>query len=180
MGGGKNNRAAIDAALLTHHKDLWRFALGLSGRRDVADDLTQATAIRAIERASSLTDHRNLRAWLLTICRSIWLNEIRANAIRTAQSLGVGEGEVDIAGPDDTEMNIFAREVLSEVMGLPEAQREIVLLVYVLGYKYREAAEMLEVPIGTVMSRLSVARTRLAHLDETHRAPVAQGQRERT
>ncbi|MEM7429764.1 MAG: RNA polymerase sigma factor, partial [Pseudomonadota bacterium] len=57
--------------------------------------------------------------------------------------------------------NLFARQVLSEVMKLPEAQRVTVLLVYMEGYSYREASEMLDIPVGTVMSRLSAARSKL-------------------
>lgn len=72
------------------------------------------------------------------------------------------DGELDFAETTlDTETNIFARQVLDKMMKLPEAQRETVFLVYVEGYAYREAAEMLEIPIGTVMSRLAAARKSL-------------------
>jgi RNA polymerase sigma-70 factor (ECF subfamily) len=64
-----------------------------------------------------------------------------------------------------TEANILAGQVLREVQGLPEAQRETVYLVYVEGMTYREAADVLAVPIGTVMSRLAAARGRLADLN---------------
>ncbi len=59
-------------------------------------------------------------------------------------------------------MNLLAREVLLEVMALPEAQRATVVLVYVEGYSYKEAAEILGIPIGTVMSRLAGARGKLS------------------
>ena len=62
----------------------------------------------------------------------------------------------------DPESNILAREVLLEVLALPEAQRTAVVLVYVEGYSYKEAAELLDIPIGTVMSRLAAARGKLA------------------
>jgi len=68
------------------------------------------------------------------------------------------------------EANIFAAEVLKGVMELPDAQRETLLLVYVEGFTYKEAAEILEIPIGTVMSRLAAARKKLAGLNtgKTH------------
>jgi len=62
--------------------------------------------------------------------------------------------------------NILAREVLSKLKHLPEAQRAAVMLVYVEGLKYKEAAEILEVPVGTIMSRLSAARGRLTEWAE--------------
>lgn len=74
-----------------------------------------------------------------------------------------------------SEMNIFAREVFTEVMALPEAQREVAMLVFVEGHSYREAAEILDVPVGTVMSRLHAARKKLRPLAETG-ADVQSGQ----
>jgi RNA polymerase sigma-70 factor (ECF subfamily) len=67
--------------------------------------------------------------------------------------------EIDLpAGLPDSETNIFARHVLNQVNTLPEAQRQAVFLVYVEGYSYKEAAELMDIPIGTVMSRLATAR----------------------
>ena len=69
----------------------------------------------------------------------------------------------------DAEMNIFASHVVEHVMALPDAQRAAVLLVYVEGFSYREACEILDIPIGTIMSRLSTARQKLAHLNDDER-----------
>ena len=79
----------------------------------------------------------------------------------------------------DVEANFYVAEVLGRIMTLPEAQRIAVLLVYVEGYSYKEAAEHLEIPIGTVMSRLAGARLRLAALRDDTAAPraAAGGQR---
>lgn len=97
----------------------------------------------------------------MTICRSIWLNEVRSRSVRRSQALSVTpEAELIAIGPD-SETNIFATEVFTQVMQLPEAQRETVMLVFVEGYSYREAAAMLDVPIGTIMSRLANARQKL-------------------
>ena len=68
-------------------------------------------------------------------------------------------------GVREIETNIFAAQVLREVLDLPESQRETVLLVYVEGLTYREAAEVLKVPVGTVMSRLAAARLKLSGLN---------------
>ncbi len=152
---------AVRGAIQTHSKRVWRFGLALSGASDVADDLLQATALRALEKHHQVTSYERLDSWLMTICRSIWLNEIRARSVRKAQALSVTpEAELVATGPEP-ETNIFAAQVFTQVMQLPEAQRETVMLVFVEGYSYREAADMLDVPIGTIMSRLSNARQKL-------------------
>ncbi len=156
-----SSEQAVRGAIQTHSKRVWRFGLALSGASDIADDLMQATALRALEKHHQVTSHERLDSWLMTICRSIWLNEIRARSVRKAQALSVTpEAELVASGPD-SETNIFAAQVFTQVMQLPEAQRETVMLVFVEGYSYREAAAMLDVPIGTIMSRLSNARQKL-------------------
>lgn len=143
---------------------LWRFALSLTGRADVADDLVQSTCVRALERHHQVTDPNGLPAWLMTISRSIWYNELRSQALRRAQSIDTGIAADLAADILPAETNIFARQVLEELMKLPEAQRGVAVLVLVEGFRYREAAEILDVPIGTIMSRLSAARTKLSTL----------------
>lgn len=153
-------RAGLEGCLAR----LWRYALVLSGARDIADDLVQAACLRAIERADQFAPGSKLDRWLFAVLRSIWLNEIRARRIRE------GGGFVDAAealtfdGAREIETNILAAEVLRALKGLPEAQRETVLLVYAEGYSYAEAAAALGAPIGTIMSRLAAARLALAKL----------------
>lgn len=137
---------------------MWRYAFSLSGSRQAADDLTQAAVLRALEHSQQFDPDTHLARWMFRILQNLWLNDRRAIKVR------LGQGQVpaeDAQLPDpgaDTEMNILVREVLSMVGALPEAQREVVMMVYVEGFKYREAAEILDIPIGTVMSRLAAAR----------------------
>lgn len=92
------------------------------------------------------------------MAQRIWLNELRANAVRKGGGLHPVE-DLDLPSSDpDSETNYFTRQVLSEVNALPEAQRASVMLVYVEGFSYAEAADALDVPIGTIMSRLAAAR----------------------
>ncbi len=161
--GGDGTREVRDG-LAAHLARLWRYGLVLSGSRDGADDLVQATCVRAIERARQFEPGTNLDRWLFAILRSIWFNEQRARRIR------LGGGHVDASealifdGSEQILSNIFAAEVLRAIGRLPEAQRECVLLVYGEGRSYAEAAEMMEVPIGTVMSRLAAARLAIGKL----------------
>lgn len=152
----------IRAGLSQHLTRLWRYGVVLSRQRDVADDLVQATCVRALERAAQFTPGTRLDRWLFAILHSIWLNEVRSRRVRMGQGfVDAGESLV-FDGAQETETHILAGQVLRRVQALPEAQRTVVFLAYVEGLSYREVAEILEVPIGTVMSRLAAARAKLA------------------
>ena len=157
-------RQEVKLGLAPNLARLWRYGLVLSGARDVADDLVQATCLRAIERADQFVPGTRLDRWLFTILRSIWLNEIRSRKIREGGGFVDAEEALSVDGARQIEANILVTEVLQAISRLPEAQRETVLLVYGEGYSYAEAAGALGIPIGTVMSRLASARAALANL----------------
>src|SRR5258708_3673870 len=154
----------IRDGLAQHLARLWRYGLVLAWDRATAEDLVQATCLRALERADQYVPGTRLDRWLFAILRSIWLNEVRARRIRQGQGFVDPEIALIVDGRSEIESNILAAQVLKEIQSLPEAQRETVLLVYVEGLTYREAAAILDVPIGTVMSRLATARRALAHM----------------
>ncbi len=143
---------------------LWRYGLVLSGNRDTAEELAQATCLRAIERSAQFAPGTRLDRWLIAILHSIWLNEVRARKVRQGQGLVDADTALVFDGIREIETNILAAQVLKEVQDLPEVQRQTVYLVYVEGMTYREAATVLSIPIGTVMSRLAAARAKLADL----------------
>jgi RNA polymerase sigma-70 factor (ECF subfamily) len=153
-------RAGLEPSLAR----LWRYALVLSRARDTADDLVQATCLRAIERADQFVPGTRVDRWLFAILRSIWLNEIRSRRIREGGGFVDAEDALTTDGAREIETNITAAAVLRAIDRLPEAQRETVLLVYGEGYRYAEAAAALGVPIGTIMSRLAAGRAALARL----------------
>lgn len=154
----------VTTGIAAELRRLWRYGLVLSGNRDTAEELVQATCVRAIERAHQFAPGTRLDRWLISILHSIWLNEIRARKVRQGQGLVDADSALIFDGVREIETNIMAAQVLREVQGLPEVQRETVFLVYVEGMTYREAAAALSVPIGTVMSRLAAARGKLAGL----------------
>jgi len=140
---------------------LWRYCFVLAGNADRAGDLAQAACLRALEKSHQFTAGTHLDRWIFRIAQRIWLNELRSDAVRRGGGI-VAIEEIDL--PDklpDPEANLLTREVLLEVLALPEAQRTVVTLVYVEGFSYKEAAGILDIPIGTVMSRLSAARGKL-------------------
>jgi RNA polymerase sigma-70 factor, ECF subfamily len=154
------SRREVRAGLEPSLARLWRYALVLSKARDAADDLVQATCLRAIERADQFAPGTRIDRWLFAILRSIWLNEIRSQRIREGGGFVDAEDALISDGAREMETNITA----STIGGLPEAQRETILLVYAEGYSYAEAAVALRVPIGTIMSRLAAGRAALAKL----------------
>lgn len=167
----------MKAGLALHLEALWRYGLVLSRNRDTAEDLVQATCVRALERAEQFAPGTRLDRWLFAILRSIWLNELRARRVR--QGSGVVDAEVALVfeGSEAIETNILAAQVLSEIGRMAEAQRETVLLVYGEGFSYREAADLLGVPIGTIMSRLAAIREKLSPLADVSRQPAPRGKR---
>lgn len=140
---------------------LWRYALVLSGDRDVAGDLVQAACTRALERERQFQTGTRLDSWMFAILSSIWKNQLRAKAIRLGNGHVNAEHALIAEVASEIETNILTRQVLSAVGRLSEAHRIAVLLVYVEGCSYKEAAEALDIPIGTLMSRLAAAKTSL-------------------
>ena len=140
---------------------LWRYALVLTRNAPDAEDLAQATCLRAIERAHQFIPGTRLDRWLFAILRSIWLNQVRSERVREGAGQVDAEATLWIDGAQAIETNILAAQVFKKLSALPTAQRETALLVYAEGYSYAEAAAMLGIPIGTVMSRLSSVRAAL-------------------
>lgn len=141
---------------------LWRFCLTLTRARPAADDLAQQTCTQALEKAHQFEAGTHLDRWLFTMARRIWLNDLRAAKVRRGNGVLAAE-DADLADlRADTEMNISGREVFGLIYALPEPQRVAVMLVYVEGYSYKEAAAFMDCPVGTVMSRLATARKTIA------------------
>jgi len=158
----RNAYEEIRAGLRQLFPKLWRYCLFLTRSSHAADDLAQAACLRALEKADLYKSDTNLDGWVFRIAQRLWLNELRSQSTRTGQGCSPIE-EYDLAGKNlDPEMNILGKDVLLAIEALPEAQRMTVILVYVEGFSYKEAAEALEIPAGTVMSRLAVARKAIA------------------
>jgi RNA polymerase sigma-70 factor (ECF subfamily) len=140
---------------------LRRFARALARDAEIADDLVQDTLVRAL-RAEHLFHGGDLRTWLFTILLNLDRNRRRGLARRPVLAV-IEEFEPPGAPGSDGS----GRDIQRGLALLPAEQREVLLLVTLEGMSYREAAETQGVPIGTIMSRLSRARTALrAHLDE--------------
>lgn len=157
-----NGEGEVREKLGEHLARLWRYALVLSRRSDVAEDLVQATCLRALEKSRQFQPGSRLDSWLLAILHSIWLNELRAQKVRAMEDIADHEADAARNGIESIETTVEVRQLLRHVGELPEGQRAAIVLVYVEGFAYREAAAILGIPIGTVMSRLASARSILA------------------
>ena len=148
----------LKAGLADYLARLWRYGLVLSKNRDVAEDLVRKTCVRALENSHGFSSGSRLDRRLFSILRSTWWNEVSSH--------GNQEGALDAESAsifdEAVESDTLAHPILKEVLNLGDAQRETLFLVYVEGLTYRQAAAMLEVPIGTIVTRLAMARERLA------------------
>lgn len=127
-----------------------------------ADDLVQLTVERALTRKSQWTPGSRLDSWMFRIMKNAWIDEARARGRRGQVLAPEEEGlAVGDAGAELAELRMQASEVRREMARLPDEQRLAVALVLVEGLSYREAADILEIPMGTLTSRLVRGRTAL-------------------
>jgi len=155
----------FDTELVAMLPRLRRFAHTLSKNGTDADDLTQATVERALRSRTQWQDGTRLDSWLYRIMRNLWIDTSRARARRTRVEAPEEEAERIGEDPRDAiEASIELQRMTAAMQRLPEEQREVVSLILVAGFGYREAAEVLGLPIGTVSSRLVRGRTALLQL----------------
>ncbi|HJS30438.1 MAG TPA: RNA polymerase sigma factor [Alphaproteobacteria bacterium] len=155
----------IRAQMIALLPRLRRFARGLTGTADQADDLVQAACERALTRIAQYTPGTRLDSWMFRIVQTIWLDERRAAKVRTGQGqvdAAAAEPELTVDGVRRMEAHLTFDAVRRAMAKLPDEQRAVMALVCIDGQTYKEAAETLSIPIGTVMSRLARARLALA------------------
>lgn len=141
---------------------LRRFAHGLSRNFADADDLTQATIERALRSRDQWQAGTRLDSWSYRIMRNLWIDTARSQSRRAVREAPEEEGLAVGEDPRDAmDAAVDLRRIMSAMSRLPDEQREIVALILVEGFGYREVSEMLGLPIGTVSSRLVRGRTAL-------------------
>lgn len=160
--------------LTDHIPSLRRYARALTGDAWAADDLVQDTLERACSRWRLWVAGSDLRAWLFTLMHNIFVNQVRRSLRQTAAGamVDVDEVENELAAPEAGTAQ--ALDLQRCLLRLPEDQRAVLLLVSLEDLSYEEVARITGVPVGTVMSRLSRARSRLRELMDGP-APVAAG-----
>ena len=173
----RERQQRLEAEALTYLDPLYRTALRLSRNPQDAEDLVQETYLNAFRALDRFEEGTNLRAWLFRILNNAFISQYRRRKRRPSDSLDefsdfylydhLVEGGVAPA-PENPEQEVLSRigdeAVLRALEELPVEFRQVELLADVEGFSYREIAEVLGIPIGTVMSRLYRARRRLQRL----------------
>ena len=150
------------AALVALIPRLRRYARALSGDRQRADDLVQDTLERAIAKWSLWRPGTDLRAWMFTIMHNVFVNHARRSAREATPTDPALLAELELADGSVADSLVQLNGIERALARLPEEQRAVLLLVSLEGLSYDQIAETLGVPAGTVMSRLSRGRARLA------------------
>ena len=149
---------------------LRRYAWALLRNASDADDLVQDCLLRAIDRLDTLRTDAELRPWMFTIMHNLYVSRWRRKRLQA--EVVTDDAEADLAMSPAQPASTEVRDVLRGLAMLPDDQRQVLLLVAVEGFQYDEVAKMLDVPIGTVMSRLSRARDRLRDFIEGKERPA--------
>ena len=164
-------RAQDEAAIVACIPNLRRYARGLVADATSADDLVQDTLERAWSRFSLWQKRGDLRAWMFGVMHNHFIDGVRARGRRPEE--GMGEDLLEVPQRASQADGIELRDLERVLQRLPADQRAVLLLVAVEGMGYAEAAAVLGVPIGTVMSRLARGREKLRQ-ELQGRAPAAQ------
>lgn len=172
-------RVALVRRIEKSRTKLYRMALAWCHDPMLADDLVQETQILALQKLHQLNNEAAFNGWIYTILNNAWLGHLRkSRPTEDIDQLVVA----DAASPEhETLMQQVDLMVRSAMSALPNAQRQVVSLVDLDGLSYSEVADILQVPIGTVMSRLNRARSALAESIIKHRQSaqtVAQSERQ--
>lgn len=141
-----------------------RYARGLTGDRAEADDLVQDCLERVIGRWHQRRSEGDTRAWVFAILHNLAMTRLRRTRLRT-QNIPLAEAEErELSLAASQEDRLRYRDLLATLAQLPEEQRAVLLLIAVEKLSYQDTARVLDLPVGTVMSRLSRARERLSKL----------------
>jgi RNA polymerase sigma-70 factor (ECF subfamily) len=150
-------QAGFEATVLPHLEGVFRLTMWLVRDRAEAEDVVQETCSQALQSFHRFQPGTNAKAWLLAIMRHVRANRLRAR--RRAPIDASADIDLDrVPAVEQTPQQVTETEVLDALRKLPEGFQEVVLLCDVEDLSYREIAGVLEIPIGTVMSRLHRAR----------------------
>ncbi len=143
--------------------DLWRYSYALTHDRNMADDLVQDCAERALRKRDLWKQTGALKPWLMKMLLNLYRNQLRTRS-RRPQLVAMDDMHHDPAAPDALDQKLALSQTARAMQKLPEDQREALLLVVLGGVSYKQAAEALNLPLGTLMSRLGRARAKLREL----------------
>lgn len=154
--------------LIANLPQLRRFARTLTRSVSDADDLVQEACLTALNKSHMWDPTKPLDRWMYRIVRNLWISEIRKQKVRLGQGHVPADEATELVTHESGETSMVHSQLRATIDALPSELSTILLLVSVEGYSYSEAADLLEIPVGTVMSRMHRARRVLAkQLEET-------------
>ena len=159
MGHAQERFAADLISILPRLK---QFAYGLTGCEEDGADLVQSACERGLTHRHQWQADKSLEGWMMAIMQSLWKNQLRARKVRLGNGLVDPETHLVFDGADRMNGWLRGREVAAALQQLTADQQRLLRLVHIEGHSYREAAALLDIPLGTVMSRLARARLALA------------------
>jgi len=160
----KESRQEIERELPPLLPRLWRLAMTLTRQPDHAEDLVQNACIRILENTHAYTPNTRFDSWAFTVLINVWRSDNRRNGRYETEPIDTAQALEDTRATSG-ERQVFLNQVLMAIDALPAEQSAVVTLVYGEGYTYAEVADILDVPVGTIMSRLHNARRKLAWLN---------------
>jgi RNA polymerase sigma-70 factor (ECF subfamily) len=167
----KNDSSYEDVAVIEYMDTLYSYAMVLTRNRSEAEDLVQETYLRAMRAMRRLRAGSNIKSWLLVILRNIWLNQLRRRRTTPKMvEIDVDETTADVVVETSKGPHAFyvskleCEQVREAIQQLPMDFREVILLREYEELSYQEIASVLGCPVGTVMSRLARARSKLRPL----------------
>jgi len=152
------------AAILAEIPRLRRYARALLRDRDAADDLVQDCLERALSRLDNWSTGENPRRWLFTIMHHLFVDQTRKVKRRNETIIPANEATLDVAQAASQLDSVASREIIDALQVISPERRAALLIVAVEGFSYAEAANMLGIPAGTLMSRISRGRDELRTL----------------
>jgi RNA polymerase sigma-70 factor, ECF subfamily len=153
---------ALREELLASIPNLRAFAVSLTGNSEKADDLVQETLMKAWAKFDTFEEGTNLRAWLFTILRNEFYSQVRKRGREVEDAEGAYAARLASQPAQNGHMDL--KDFRSALSKLPDDQREALILVGASGFSYEEAAEICDCAVGTIKSRVSRARARLAEI----------------
>ena len=161
-------RPIFDKLLVDLHDNMYSFALSLTADRDAAEDLLQETSLKVLSNREKYRENTNFKGWVFTVMRNLFINNyhrlVRTRNIIDANAdltfMGTQKDTVGIASPDHE----LSLKEINEAIDQLSMELKMPFSMYVAGYKYKEIAEHMDLPIGTVKSRIFLARKKLKEL----------------
>lgn len=155
----KSLKREFEEKILEHIDSLYNLAIRMTQNKQDAEDLVQEASLKAYRYFDKFKPGTNFRAWIMTIARNIYINNYRKK-VREPQKIEFEEVQDFISLPEinGAQEEIFSEVIKSAVDKLPEELRTTITLFFVEAFSYKEIARIMDVPLGTVMSRLYTAR----------------------